>query len=210
MAKVSRALPEKAEDSYFLQFARNITSQGGEDGILEELFALLLDKADHPFQRYCVDIGAWDGKHLSNTFTLIHDKEWSGLLVEADEGRCASMKALYAQRDDVFPLCCLVDIEGENSLSNIFSRFHVPENLAFLSIDVDGADYHLWQSLRGSVYRPLVVCIEFNPTITNDVYYVQPPSVDVHQGSSLLAIVELGREMGYTLVVTTLYNGIFV
>ncbi|RYH10047.1 hypothetical protein EON65_39700 [archaeon] len=210
MAKLERRLPVKAADSYFLQFARNGTSQGGEDGILEELFALLLSKTEQTRPPYCVDIGAWDGVHLSNTYALIHNKEWSGLLVEADETRCAAMQTLYQQRDDVTPLCCLVNIEGANSLNSIFTQHHVPEDLEFLSIDVDGGDYHLWRSLRDTAYRPLVVCIEFNPTITNDVYYVQPPSVDVHHGSSLLALVELGGEMGYTIVVTTLYNAIFV
>jgi hypothetical protein len=44
-------------------------SQNGEDGILEEVFKRLgLDEFN---KFWVVEFGAWDGKHLSNTFNLI-------------------------------------------------------------------------------------------------------------------------------------------
>lgn len=208
MAKIERRLPSKADNSYFLQFAKNNTSQGGEDGILEELFRLLgIDSTST--SPYCVEIGAWDGKHLSNTYSLLHDRGWGGLLVEANSDRCQDMEALYASYDKVQCECSLVDLCGPSSLVNILDRHNVPQEFEFLSIDIDGADYHLWKSIDRH-YLPKVVCIEFNPTITNDVYFIQPPSMDVHQGCSLLALIELGKEMNYTIVVTTLFNAIFV
>lgn len=153
---------------------------------------------------YCVDIGAWDGKHLSNTFHLVHDLHWSGLLVEANSERCQDMLDLYADRDDVTCLDCLVDIAGPDSLLNLLKKHNVPIELEFLSIDVDGADYHLLASLLNSgniasgstgnsqrennnnitCYRPKVICIEFNPTIPNHVYYVQAPDISIQEGSS--------------------------
>ena len=36
-----------------------------------------------------------------------------------------------------------------------------------------GADYHLWASLQDTSYAPKVVVIEFNPTIPNNVLFVQ-------------------------------------
>jgi hypothetical protein len=50
-----RRLKDCRKTSYFLQFARNNTSQGGEDGIFEEIFNLI-GVSSSPF---CVDIGAW-------------------------------------------------------------------------------------------------------------------------------------------------------
>jgi hypothetical protein len=84
-----------------------------------------------------------------------------------------------------------------------------PLDFDFLSIDVDGADYHIWKSCHNH-YTPRVVCIEFNPTIPNDVVFIQEPDCSIHKGSSLLALIELGKDMGYNLVVTTTFNAIFV
>eukprot|EP00581_Thalassiosira_minuscula_P001178 CAMPEP_0183738332 /NCGR_PEP_ID=MMETSP0737-20130205/54269_1 /TAXON_ID=385413 /ORGANISM="Thalassiosira miniscula, Strain CCMP1093" /LENGTH=947 /DNA_ID=CAMNT_0025972843 /DNA_START=21 /DNA_END=2864 /DNA_ORIENTATION=+ len=82
-----------------LRHASNITSQNGEDGILAYIFDRVLptpapapsvdddghdgdghdddgadvddDNALQQATRYCVDVGAWDGKHLSNTYSLL-------------------------------------------------------------------------------------------------------------------------------------------
>jgi len=51
-----------------IQYAKDITSQNGEDGIIAKIFTVLPPQRR---QRYCVDIGAWDGRHLSNTFSLL-------------------------------------------------------------------------------------------------------------------------------------------
>lgn len=49
----------------------------------------------------------------------------------------------------------------------------LPEDLEVLSIDVDGGDYWLWESLEGSRWSPKIVVVEFNPTIPNRVHFVQ-------------------------------------
>ena len=55
-----------------------------------------------------------------------------------------------------------------------------------------------------------MVVIEFNPTVPNHVYFVQEENISIQQGSSLLALQTLGKELGYTLVATTIFNGIFL
>merc|ERR1712173_499156 len=52
--------------------------------------------------------------------------------------------------------------------------------------------------------------IEFNPSIPNNIVFVQPRDMSMQQGSSLLAIVELAKHKNYELVSTTTYNAIFV
>ena len=59
-------------------------------------------------------------------------------------------------------------------------------------------------------YTPEIVVIEFNPTVPNDVIFVQEKSFDVNQGCSLLALVQLGKQKGYELAVCTKTNAIFV
>ena len=200
-----RKLRDCRDSSYFLRFAKNRTSQGGEDGILCKLFELIGTTS----KPYCVDIGAWDGQHLSNTYNLIQELNWGGLLVEANSERYATLCNLYANRPDVTCIDCLVDIDGDNALTTILQNQNAPKDLDFISIDVDGADYHLWHTI-GSTYKPRVMCIEFNPTIPNHVHYVQERDIAIQEGSSLLALTELGRSFGYHLVVTTTFNAIFV
>jgi isopenicillin N synthase-like dioxygenase len=87
----------------------------------------------------------------------------------------------------------------------------LPKDFDFISIDVDGADYWLLQDLwkpRG--YRPMVVCVEFNPTMPDDLVYIPERSDRVRHGASLSALCELAEEHDYVLVETTLYNAFFV
>ena len=91
---------------------------------------------------------------------------------------------------------------------NILAETDIPDDFDFLSLDVDGLDWHIWNSLER--YRPRLLVIEFNPTAPNDIYFVQDPDPATHQGSSLLAMVELGKRKGYELIATTPINAVFV
>jgi len=55
---------------------KNVTSQCGEDGIIEEIFTIIKDG-----DKWCVEFGAWDGKQTSNTWNLIQNKGWAGIAI---------------------------------------------------------------------------------------------------------------------------------
>lgn len=212
MSILERRVRDCKLSSFFLKYSKDITSQNGEDGIIEKIFELLssnsnLDESKRSL--FCCDIGAWDGKHLSNTYCLLNEKNWSGVLIEADTIRFEELKYLYSNREDVLTLNSLVSFDGENSLSSILQKNNIIE-IDFLTIDIDGNDYHIWKSLDSNIYKPRVVCIEFNPTISNNVFYIQEPNMKIQHGSSLLAFTELGISLGYSLIATTIYNAFFV
>jgi hypothetical protein len=210
MSILERRVRDCKISSFFLQYAKDITSQNGEDGIIEKLFELLSSNLDESKRSlFCCDIGAWNGKHLSNTYSILNEKNWSGLLIEADTLRYQELKELYLNREDILTLNSLVSFDGENSLSSILQKNNIKE-IDFLTIDIDGNDYHIWKSLDNTTYKPLVVCIEFNPTIPNNVLYIQEPNMKIQHGSSLLALTELGSSLGYSLIATTIYNSFFV
>ncbi|HET6266018.1 MAG TPA: hypothetical protein VFD95_14240 [Usitatibacter sp.] len=205
----SRVNPQSA---WLSKFARNVTSQDGEDGIIEKIFATV-----PPANRWCLEIGAYDGKLHSNTWNLVNNLGWNAVLVEGrsllfaqlasrynaanpePEGRAAGRVAMVHE---------YAAFEGPRSLDAILSHAGAPKDLDFASIDIDSNDWHLWESLKA--YRPRVLQIEFNATIPNDVFFVQERVPDVTHGCSLLALVELGKSKGYELVATTTANAFFV
>ncbi len=146
---------------------------------------------------------------MSNTYNFLKNKKWSGILFEADMDRCLKLQSLYADRSDIICVNSMVELSGQNSLGELLVKNNVSHDVDFITIDIDGADYHVWKGI-GTDYQPRVVCIEFNPTVPNDVFFVQEADTRIQQGSSLLALTELGEQLGYTLVATTVFNAIFL
>ena len=69
---------------------RNVTSQNGEDGVIEKALEVIGTN-----DRYCVEFGAWDGITYSNTHHLIEDKGYSAVLIEADRQKFHQLQKNY-------------------------------------------------------------------------------------------------------------------
>ena len=193
----------KPESTYLQVVRRNVASQAGEDGLIERIFSII-----GAANRCCVELGAWDGRHLSNSWNLIANRGWRAVLIEGDEARFPDLLATHDGNERVTALNRLVGLRPPDDLDSILDGTGLPEDFDLLSIDVDGIDWHIWDSVRR--YRPRLVVIEFNPSIPNDVYFVQDADPAKHHGSSLRAMVALGKEKGYELVATTEINALFV
>jgi len=196
---VNRTRPDCA---WLLDHRSNVTSQIGQDGILAKIFEVI-----GAGQKFCVEFGAWDGKHLSNTWNLIANADWGGILIEGDPTKFGALTATHPY-PRVKAVNHFVDWEGHNALEAILSRNGAPRDIDLMSIDVDGNDWHIWKSLAN--YRPRAVLIEFNPSIPNDVFFVQDANRRHNHGSSLLAMIELGKEKGYSLVCANCWDAFFV
>lgn len=186
-----------------LDFARNVHSQTGEDGVLEKVLQVIGNQ-----DRWCVEFGAWDGEHLSNTRHLIVNKGYHGVLIEADPERFENLQKNCADLHRTTLLNRLVGFNASDGLDAILQHTGIPKDFDLLSIDIDGNDYHVWAGV--SDYKPKVVCIEYNPTIPNEIDFVQPPDLNVCQGASLAALCRLAAIKGYELVAVTMLNAIFV
>lgn len=186
----------------FNSFRMNVTSQFGEDGIIGELL-LRLNGPDATQPRWCVEFGAWDGEHLSNTFNLITNKGYHAVLIEADKERFDQLCRNLPQ-DSVVKVNAFVALEGGFALDSILSRTSIPVDFDVLSIDIDGNDYYILESLK--IYHPKLVCIEFNPTIPNAVDYVQSRDFRVKRGASAKSIAALASAKGYAVVASTACN----
>lgn len=176
-------------------------SQYGEQAILFEILAKLPTR-DH----WCVDVGAGNG--FSNVRALIERCDYQAVLFEPKREEARALQALYDSNFRVQISENYVGFETSNYLDGYLVISQIPFDFDFLSIDIDGNDYHAWNAVV--LYRPKVVCIEFNPTIPNEVHFVQPADMKVAQGCSLVALVELGKRKGYALVACTRLNAFFV
>ena len=185
----------------FNRFAKNVYSQFGEDGIIEEILSHL------PRNKWCVEFGAWDGIYGSNSFNIIKNHEYRSVLIEADKKRFEELKINLSPYNAIL-LNKFVNFEGENALDKLLSKTPIPLDFDFLSIDIDGCDYYIFESLV--VYRPNLICIEYNPSIPNSVQFIQEKNFEIQQGASPKALVELANSKGYELIASTYCNLFFL
>jgi len=190
-------------NTWLNKFANNVTSQFGEDGIIEKILDVIDDN-----NMWCVEFGSWDGKKCSNTFNLINNRKHSAILIEGNHQRFKDLVKTFNGNDKIILINAIVGFEKKNCLDTLLETTEIPFDFDLLSIDIDGNDYHVWECLRN--YKPKIVVIEFNPTIPNVVEFVQPRDMQVTQGSSILSIAKLAKSKGYELVAVTQANAIFV
>jgi hypothetical protein len=195
-------LASRAPD-WLLGFRHDVFSQAGEDGVIAKILDLLPAR-----DRWCVEFGAWDGILYSNTRHLIESDGYSAVLIEGDAARAVDLRRNYATNPRVTPLNQLVGFSAHDNLDHVLSATAIPLDFDFLSIDVDGTDFYIWQAI--TKYSPKVVCVEFNPTIPTEASFVQPPDPSVRQGTGLLPLVALGKTKGYELVCVLHCNAVFV
>jgi hypothetical protein len=192
-----------ADNRWLLEHAANVHSQAGEDGIIAKILDVIGEKT-----KWCVEFGAWDGRHLSNTYHLVAGRGFSAVMIEGSTKRFDDLVAASKANDRIVPINALVGFTAADGLDSILAGTAVPLEFDVLSIDIDGNDYHVWKAVTR--YRPRVVVIEYNPTVPTPVDFVQPADMAVNQGASLKAMARLGRDKGYELVSVTEHNCLFV
>lgn len=181
----------------------DIYSQNGEDGVIRAI----LEKLNVQRGWVC-EFGAWDGKHLSNTFALVQ-KGFKAVFIEGDPARFEALEHTCRSYPNITALLAYVDHnrQHENSLDNLLTRTGIPQDFVLLSIDIDSYDFQVWQSLE--TYQPRIVIIEINSS-------VDPKNTDwIHkrqthmEGTGFGATLELAKEKNYKLLAHT-GNMIFV
>ncbi|MBR9998748.1 MAG: hypothetical protein KFF73_07245 [Cyclobacteriaceae bacterium] len=177
-------------------FHRSVYTQNGEDGIIDEIFKRI--GITNP---YFVEFGVHGIKNNS-TFLLL--KGWSGLWIgESEAGKKNIYKKFKRSLQDKNLTYHQERITKDN-IESIFDLNAVPDKFDFLSIDLDGNDYWIWQAI--SRYSPRLVSIEYNSTFPPDISCVMSYNAEhnwdqtSYFGSSLKALEILGRKKGYELI----------
>ena len=164
-----------------------------EDGIIWAIFDII-----GVTNKYFVEFGASDGISGSNTANLRLNGVWHGLLMD-----CQTNSEWVKE----------AHITAEN-IQSLFEKYEVPKEFDFLSIDIDGNDYWVWEAIRD--YRARVVCIEYNTNIplgeSKTILYnpLHKWSDNKYYGASFSAMYKLGLQKGYELVFVEPDNMIFI
>ncbi len=188
-------------------FELRVFSQNGEDGVLAEILTRI-----GAGECYFIEFGTESGRE-GNCVYLADVVGWSGLFMESDASHFGRLALKYRANDRVQTTKAIVT---PANVETLFADAHVPPEPSVLSIDVDGADYWIWESVEH--YRPRVVVIEYNSALDPARKLVQPRDLTSgwdgtdYYGASLGALRELGRRKGYQLVHTDLcaVNAFFV
>ncbi len=181
---------------------RNVTSQCGEDGLIEHLLTLM-----PATPKTCLEVGAGDGISLSNTNTLWSKQGWRALLIEGVPLGVEMIEKRAAGNANVTAVCAYITPAGENSIDAIVARTKFPAHLGVLSLDIDSNDLEVLENLR-AVTADIVV-IEFNHEIPPEIDYRDLPG-DVFFRHSAKAVERVAKTKGYRLIACTGPNAILV
>jgi hypothetical protein len=187
-------LVETKNKSPYLKYSKNYLTQFGDDGIIEQIINELdINNSD----KLCVEFGAWDGVYLSNVYNLWRNKNFKAILIEGDLTKANELNRIKSDNIEVHGVFVSPISGDENSLDSILdkSKFNVDDNNFFLlSIDVDGLDYNIWESV--SKYKPQLVVIEIAGGWSVDTDYIGV-------GASLKSLNILAKRKDYTLICAT-------
>lgn len=206
--KVLAAKPLAAERKIHHEYARlsdaefKCFSQFGDDGILQYLIGHTgIEEPDDSF----VELGVEDYREANTKFVLLNDN-WRGLLIEADEN--------YVQKIHQDAICWRHDLSvahafvTADNVNEVIQSSGFRGSIGLVSIDIDGNDYWVWESL--AVVEPVIVVIEYNSlfgweravTIPYDPMFERMKAhySGLYWGCSLRALHILARLKGYAFV----------
>lgn len=207
----SIALQYELPTGTYHKYCRNVYSQNGEDGILEQL----LKELSITRGVFC-EFGAADGLFSSNTYNLIENHSFSGMAIELNPSLYQKCVSNYRPFPNVQVFQGAVDYRDKNNDLNAWlERGNLPYDLDVLSIDIDSDDYYVWQGL--TKFSPKIVIIETNsyrdpifeelPNSASQEYTIDLLKawcpIRVAMGSSFISILQLGLMKGYIPVAFT-------
>lgn len=194
----SRLMLAQARDIGESEF--RVFSQWGEDGILQ----YLINNVEIS-QKVFVEFGV-ENYLESNTRFLLTNDHWSGLIMDGSKENID-----YIRKD---PIYWASNLKAEHlfitkdNINHAISSNGIIGDIGILSIDIDGNDYWVWDSIN-TIIPSIVVCeynSHFGPhakvTVPYDDQFTRGRAhfSKIYYGASISALATLGATKGYALV----------
>ena len=184
------------------KFGIKIYSQNEEDGII-----LYILKHIGIRTKKFIEIGSESGTEC-NTTNLLKYFDWSGMQIEGDKGlyNNAKIQLKESLRKKIKNLTLVNSFVTKKNINKIIKK-NFKKEVDLLSIDIDGNDFWIWESIN--YIKPRLVVVEYNsffgPKLSCTIPYNPKFIWDYknkrsYYGASLKALEKLGRQKKYTLV----------
>jgi hypothetical protein len=173
-----------------MKIEKTITSQNGEDGIIEYLTNLI----KVPNKKF-LEFGWGDGIHNMSYNLII--KGWSGVGVDPADCAIKLATAVYFFQEFVTPFNCKKYLD------------YLPLDTDFFSLDIDSYDYEVSKKLLELNFRPKIACLEINKRFGSEVkasfpYVENPPRKLYHKfkrsGVSISKYIDLWKSYNYSFI----------
>ena len=160
-------------------------SQVNEECYLEHIL-----KSVPKVNNFIIELGAWDGYHLSNTRYFI-EKGYEALLIDGDNKGNEEVKQHFICKENIIPL---------------LKNYDAPKKFDLFCIDLDGNDLYVLEEVLKAGYEPNVIIAEFNPifaegdSVTIKYNAEHTWENDDYYGFSFSAGCKMAEKYGYTCI----------
>lgn len=179
-----------------------IFSQNDEDGIILFIFSII-----GCTNKLFVEIGTGDGGEC-NCANLAVNFGWHGLFIDGDEAAVNRGSERYSSNPDtrVYPPVFISALVDCDNINEIITDAGFEGDIDFLSIDIDGMDYWVWEAI--DCIKPRVVAAEVNAkfgtrsiTVPYSANWQYDSKIYPHyHGASLPALNKLAKKKNYRLI----------
>jgi hypothetical protein len=191
----SRPIYENIQDAEFQVF-----SQFGDDGILQYLI-----EQTRPAVKKFIEFGV-ENYTEANTLFLLLNNNWSGLIIDGDSANIDFVRrSPWFWRQDLQAVAKFID---RGNINQIFEKAGYAGEIGLLSVDIDGNDYWIWESI--TIVSPVLVTVEYNSVFGAEYPISIPYDPTFHRtkahpsnlywGTSLKALCFLAEKKGYAFV----------
>lgn len=180
-----------------------VFSQRGEDGIIQ----YIINKIEIP-NKIFVEFGV-ETYTESNTRFLLLNNNWSGLVIDGDPKNIKFLKEdfIYWKYD----ITAIHSFITKDNINSLISGYTSQRDIGLLSVDIDGNDYWVWESIN--CINPRVVVCEYNSAFGPHKKVTVPYKSDfvrgkehfseLYFGASLAAFCHLAEQKGYDFIGTS-------
>lgn len=198
LAELNRSKESKNIQNYEFK----VFSQWGEDGIIQKL----IDSVDIENKTF-IEFGVEDFSESNCRFLMFKDN-WSGFIIDSSGKNIERANNSYWNWRHDLQVCC--SFVTRDNINDLMALSGFEPDAGILSIDIDGVDYFILESL--TILRPRILIMEYNSTFGA----VRPITVpydetfdrsskhfsNLYFGASLAALTYLAEKKGYSLVGT--------
>lgn len=200
LGRIENRQLQSLENKSIQNYEFRVFSQWGEDGIIQFLLSHLEVR-----RKIFVEFGVQNYLE-SNTRFLLVNNNWAGLIIDASAENIS-----YIKKDPIYwqyNLKAVHAFVNKDNINNIFYENGIQGEVGILSIDIDGNDYWIWQSIN--IIKPAIVITEYNFRFGNKRAVTIPYNENfirskahysmIYYGASLKALYLLAQQKGYVFV----------